>query len=344
MTTALSVLAALVLLSLLVTIHELGHYLAGRALGFSILEFAIGMGPKIFSRKKGETEFALRAFPIGGMCQFEGEDQQIVSERSFNAQKVWKRIIVVVAGPLMNLLFAIIVSVITLAAFGDFMPGVYEVNDGSPAAIAGVQTGDIIEKINGKPVRFYFQTVNMIVAVKTDDMTLTVERDGEEKVLTVQNIYNEELGKNFLGVTITQERVSFGFLQSVGRSVNYVTATLVETVRFIGNALQGNVTSTDAAGPVAIVALISEAVRSSGETVLRMLVLISASLGIMNLLPIPAMDGGRLVFMIVEAIRGKAVPPEKEGMVHLVGLVVLFGLMILLTYNDIGNLIRGQLG
>ncbi|MCE5189210.1 MAG: site-2 protease family protein [Eubacteriales bacterium] len=344
MTIALSIFAALLLLSLLVMVHELGHYLAGRALGFSILEFSIGMGPKLLKKSKNGTEFSIRAFPIGGLCRFEGEDQEANSERSFNAQKVWKRIIVVISGPVMNLLFAIVCSLITLLAFGDFMPGINEVTPDSPAAVAGVAVGDVIEKVNEKPVRFYFQTVDMIRAVKTADMTLTVNRNGEHKQLTLSNIYNEELGRNLIGVTISQVRVRFGFGASITRSVNYVTATLVETFRFFGRAAQGDVTGSDAAGPVAIVAIISEAVRSGGEYVMRLLVLISASLGIMNLLPIPAMDGGRLAFMIVEVIRGKPIAPEKEGMVHFIGLILLFGLMILLTYNDITNLIRGQLG
>ena len=342
--TALSILAALLLLSLLVMVHELGHYLAGRALGFSILEFSIGMGPKLLKKTKGETEFSIRAFPIGGLCRFEGEDQDVKTERSFNAQKVWKRIVVVLSGPVMNLLFAVICSIITLLAFGVFMPGVNEVSPDSPAAVAGVQAGDVIEKTDGEPVKFYFQTVDMILAVETKDMTLTVLRDGNEIQLPLSNIYNEELGRNLIGVTISQVRVHFGFGDSITRSVNYVTATLVETFRFFGRAAQGDVSSSDAAGPVAIVAIISEAVRSSGENVLRLLVLISASLGIMNLMPIPAMDGGRLAFMLVEVIRGKAIAPEKEGLIHFVGLILLFGLMILLTYNDITNLIRGQLG
>lgn len=344
MTIALSILAALLLLSLLVMIHELGHFLAGRALGFSIKEFSIGMGPKLLKKTKNGTEFSIRLLPIGGLCRFEGEDQQVKSEHSFNAQKVWKRIVVVLSGPVMNLLFAVICSVITLSAFGDFMPGIQEITPGSPAAIAGVQAGDLIEEINGKPVRFYFQTVDMIRAVETEDMTLTVERNGAKQQLQLDDIYNEELGRNLIGVTISQVRVQFSFGASIARSVNYVTATLVETFRFFGRAAQGNVSSSDAAGPVAIVAIISEAVRSGGENVLRLLVLISASLGIMNLLPIPAMDGGRLTFMFVEVVRGKPIAAETEGMVHFIGLILLFGLIILLTYNDITNLIRGQLG
>ena len=326
-------------------IHELGHYFAGRALGFSILEFSIGMGPKLIKKKdKRGTEFSIRAFPIGGMCRFEGEDENAVNEKSFNAQKVWKRIIVVLAGPITNLVFAILLAFVTLSAFGDFMPAIYEVNQSSPAQAAGMQTGDVIQTIDGKPVRFYFQTVDMIRAVETKDLTIGVLRNGEKKDLLLKNIYNEEQGKNLIGVTITTERMKFGVGESALRSVNYVTATLVETFRFLGRAIQGNASSSDAAGPVAIVAIISEAVRSSGETVLRQLVLISASLGIMNLLPIPAMDGGRLVFMIIEAIRGKAISQEKEGMVHFVGLILLFGLIIFLTFNDISNLVKGTFG
>lgn len=345
MSTALSILAALLLLSLLVMIHELGHYFAGRALGFSILEFSIGMGPKLLKKKdKHGTEFSLRAFPIGGMCRFEGEDENVVNERSFNAQKVWKRIIVVLAGPITNLVFAILLAFVTLSAFGDFMPAIYEVNQSSPAEAAGMQAGDVITEIDGKPVRFYFQTVDMILAVESKDLTIGVLRNGAEKELYLKNIYNEAQGKNLIGVTITTERMKFGAGESALRSVNYVTATLVETFRFLGRALQGNASSSDAAGPVAIVAIISEAVRSSGETVLRQLVLISASLGIMNLLPIPAMDGGRLVFMIIEVIRGKAISQEKEGMVHFVGLILLFGLIIFLTFNDVSNLLKGTFG
>ena len=345
MTTAISIIAALVLLSLLVMIHELGHYFAGRALGFSILEFSIGMGPKLLKKKdKRGTEFSLRAFPIGGMCRFEGEDENVVNEKSFNAQKVWKRIVVVLAGPVTNLVFAILLAFATLTAFGDFMPAIYEVNQNTPAQAAGVQTGDIITQIDGKPVKFYFQTVDMILSVKTKDLTISVMRDGAEKELYLKNIYNEAQGKNIIGVTIKTERMKFSVGESALRSVNYVSATMVETFRFLGRAIQGNASSSDAAGPVAIVAIISEAVRSSGETVLRQLVLISASLGIMNLLPIPAMDGGRLVFLIIEGIRGKAISREKEGLIHFIGLILLFGLIILLTFNDVGNLINGTFG
>lgn len=341
MTTALSILAALLIMSLLVMIHELGHFLAGRALGFSILEFAIGMGPVLWKKTKNGIQYSVRALPIGGMCRFNGEDEKISDNRSFYLEKVWKRIIVVLSGPAMNLLLAFITAIVTLAAFGDVMPQVYEVNADSAAYTAGMQQGDFIVAVDGKRIMYYNQTIDLIQSANREGFDVTVVRDGAEKALHFTNAYDEQAGKTVLGITINGDHMKFPLGETVTRSASYIVSTLTETFKFFGNLFQGNISSKDVSGPVGIVAYISEAVRSSGETVLRLAVLISASLGIMNLLPIPALDGGRLLFMVVEVIRGKAVPPEKEGMVHFVGLILLFGLIIFLTYNDIVNLIRG---
>ena len=342
LSTFLSILAALVLLSLLVTIHELGHYLAGRKLGFTIVEFAVGMGPVLLKTTRNGIQYSLRALPIGGMCRFFGEDEEAQDARCFNAQKVWKRIVVVLAGPIMNLLFAVLCAVVTISIFGDYMPSVYEIPDTtSPAYIGGMQAGDVITEVNGKRVLFYSDTVSMIQAVDADEMLLKVDRGGEKTTLTLRDFYSEADGKNRIGITITPVRYRFGFGETLAHSVGYITGTIRETFGFFGRLFQGNVASNEVSGPVGIVAYISEAVRSSGETVLRLAVLISASLGVMNLLPFPALDGGRLVFMLVEAVRGKPISAQKEGLVHLIGLVLLFGLIIFLTYNDITNLIRG---
>ena len=341
MATALSVIVALLLLSFLVMIHELGHFIAGRVLGFSILEFSIGMGPVLFKKTKNGIQYSLRALPIGGMCRFNGEDEKIQDGRSFYLEKVWKRIVVVLAGPITNLLFAFLAAIITLSAFGDLMPQVYEVNADSAAYTAGLQTGDFITAVDGKRVMYYNQTVELIQAADPEGFDVTVVRSGEEKTLRVTDAYDETAGKTVLGITITADHMKFGFGETISRSAAYIVSTLTETFKFFGNLFQGNVESNEVTGFVGIISYISEAVRSSGETVLRLMVLISASLGIMNLLPIPALDGGRLFFMLIEVIRGKAIPPEKEGMVHFVGLILLFGLMIFLTYNDIVNLIRG---
>lgn len=341
MSTILSVIVALLLLSLLVMIHELGHYAAGRLLGFSIVEFAIGMGPVLFKTTKNGIQYSIRALPIGGMCRFFGEDESTPDERAFNRQKVWKRMIVILTGPFMNILFAFLAAIVTLSIYGDIMPAVYAVNEDSPAAVAGLQAGDVITSVDGKKIRYYNETVELIQKASHTGFDMTVVRGGETKTLPVRNAYDETAGKNVIGITITGEHLKFPAGEVVSRSAAYIVSTLTETFRFFGNLFTGNVSRQDVSGPVGIIAYISEAVRYSGETVLRLVVLISASLGIMNLMPIPALDGGRFVFMTIEAIRGKAIPPEKEGMVHFIGLVLLFGLIIFLTYNDISNLIRG---
>ena len=339
MSTVLSVIVALLVLSLLVMIHELGHYTAGRLLGFGIVEFAIGMGPVLFKKTKNGIQYSIRLLPIGGMCRFVGEDENMPNDpRSFNMQKVWKRIVVVVAGPVMNLLFAFLAAIVTLAAFGDFMPAVYQVNADSPAYAAGVEIGDVITGIDGKKVMYFGQATELIQSADPDGFTLTVDRGGETVLLQVGDAYNAETGKSVIGIGITTARMYFGFGETIGRSGAYITSTFTETMKFFGQLARGEVKRTDALGPAGIIVLISEAVRTNGESVMRLAMLISASLGIMNLLPIPALDGGRLVFMIIEVIRGKAIAPEKEGMVHFVGLILLFGLMIFLTYNDILNL------
>ncbi len=342
MSTVLSILAAFVLLSIIVTIHELGHYLSARKLGFGIEEFAVGMGPVVFKKVKNGIQYSLRALPIGGMCRFYGEDSEVTDARCFNAKAWWKRLIVVVSGPLMNFLFAIIIAIITLMAYGDYVPSVLEVGDATtPAYIGGVEPGDVITAVDGKGISYYSETVPRILAVEDTDVTITVLREGQDIDLYLTDIYDAEAGRNLIGITIEPVRMHFGFFRSIGMSFRYVWSMVTETFSFFGRLFQGNVQSTDVAGPVGVIAYISEAVRFGFETVLRFAVMISMSLGIMNLLPLPALDGGRAVFIAIEGIRGKAIPPEKEGMIHFAGLVLLFGLIIFLTFNDISNLIGG---
>ena len=341
MSTFFSILAALLVLSVLVTIHELGHFVAGRLLGFTIVEFSVGMGPVLLKKEKNGIRYCLRALPIGGMCQFYGEDQEVKDQRCFNAQPVWKRIVTVAAGPVMNLITAVLFAIITLSVYGDYMPSIYEVNPGTPAYEAGLQSGDVITSVGGTEIQYYDDTTSLILSAPKEGTTITVDRNGENVSCQVKNIYNETEGRNLIGITISPVRVQFGFFKAVGASFGYVGTMVRETFGFFGNLFSGQVQSTDVAGPVGIISYISEAVRYSFETVLRFMVIISISLGIMNLLPLPALDGGRLVFMLIELVRGKPIPAEKEGMVHFVGLLLLFGLIIFLTYNDISNMIHG---
>ena len=343
MTRFLSVLAALLVLSIFVTVHELGHFLVGRLLKFRITGFSVGMGPILFSREKNGTLFAIRAFPIGGMCQFYGEDGETGSGNGFNDHPVWKRFLVVLAGPAMNLLLALILSIATLSVYGNYMPQIAEIMADTPADSSTLRASDIVTAVDGKKVTYYTDVFDMITDCRDDSIRLTVQRDGSTEELTVNGIYNEEKGSNFLGVSIAPVKVRYTFLKSVTGAFSYVGSVIRQTFAFFGTLLSGKAQSGDVAGPIGTIAYISEAVRYGFEMILQLSILINISLGIMNLLPIPALDGGRILFYIVEVISGKPIDRNKEGLIHLIGFILLIGLILFLTYNDISNLINGTL-
>lgn len=347
MTTFLSILAALLVLSVFVVVHELGHFVAGRLLGFTVLEFAVGMGPAVLKKEKNGITYSLRAFPIGGMCRFYGEDEEAKDGRSFASHPVWKRIIVVAAGPVMNILTAILFAVVSLMSYGVYVdvPTVQELSsETAPAAVAGIEPGDVLYAINGDVIESYEETSELILGASGAEMTITVQRDGELVDLIVRDFYNEAEGRNLIGITYGYGRERYGLFQAVGASFRYVWDIFVEMARFIGSIFTQGVQAGDVVGPVGTVTIIGQAVRTGFETVLYLAVLISVNLAFMNLLPLPALDGGRLVFLIIEAIRRKPVPPEKEGMVHFAGLVLLMLLMVYLTVSDVRGLVNGLFG
>ena len=327
------------MLTVLVFFHELGHFYAGKKLGFRIDEFAIGMGPVVASREKDGTKFAVRALPIGGLCMFHGEDEGVVDADCFSAQPVWKRMIVVAAGPFMNILLALLLAVAILMSYGEYMPGIVELTDpNAPAALGGLEVGDIILAVDDTEINYYTDCIPAIDGADGSGAEITVRRGDEDVVLRVSDIYDPATGGNRLGIMISPVRMKFGLFAAIGNSVRYVWEIMMEMFRFLGSIFTTGIQSGDVAGPVGTISLIGQAVRAGFEVVLRLGVLISINLGIMNILPLPALDGGRLLFMVVEAVRGKGISPEKEGMVHFAGLILLFGLMILLTFMDVRNI------
>lgn len=337
--TLLSIVGALLVLTVLVFVHELGHFYAGKKLGFRIDEFAIGMGPVVCSKEQNGTRFAIRALPIGGLCAFHGEDEGVSDPECFNAQPVWKRMIVVLAGPFMNILLAVVLAVIILMTYGEYMPMINDFTaENTPAEAAGIQVGDIITEIDGKSITYYAECTDYIRQADHAGIEVTVRRGGSDVTLTARDIYDPESGSNRLGIYISPERLRYGLLEAATNSVRYTCYIVKEMFKVLGGLFTGSVTSDDVAGPVGTISIIGQAVRAGFEVVLRLGVLISINLGIMNILPIPALDGGRFLFMVIEAVRGKPIPPEKEGMIHMAGLVLLFSLMILLTVMDVRKL------
>ena len=333
--------------------HELGHFLLAKANGITVVEFSVGMGPKLLRFKKGGTEYSLRLLPIGGACMFEGEDgldndNGTPSEGAFPKASVWARISTVFAGPFFNFILAYILAMIVVGYAGSDRPVINGLIDGYPAQEAGMQPGDVITRMNGE--RIYVAREIWLNTYVGAGETMKVEflRDGEKHTVTLVPKYDEEEERYLLGFNGYGDYVDCRNAGIFKYSYYEVRYSLRATIKSLGMLIQGKASKDDISGPIGVAQVIGE-VKEQAEpygiwmVILNMIniaLLLSVNLGVMNLLPLPALDGGRLVFLIIEAIRGKPVPPDKEGMVHFAGFVVLMVLMVFVMFNDISRLFR----
>jgi regulator of sigma E protease len=424
----LSIIIAILILFGVIIFHELGHFIAAKACGIVVEEFAAGMGPKIISRKKNGTVYSWRLIPIGGMCVMKGEDEDDHSEGSFQSAKVWKRMIVVAAGPVFNLLLGFIAALIVVFSAGADPCTVVSVNEGSPAEQAGLLSGDLIVSYEGSGIsnarELYMDTI--LNGLPDDTIDLVVERNGERIALsfaldeTERYMYgfsyaedggmavvtkieegfpieksgiqpgdtitsvngvktdsydelrdhlsaNEPDGSSVIigyvhdGIDYTAEvepqlttSQSGGFSYNMARekqdfftSLKYAFGEIKYNVKSAINSLKGLFNGTygvdDLSGPVGIVSTVgsvyeeaaSYGVFSAVMSLLNMVILLSVSVGIVNLLPLPALDGGRLIFLIIECIRRKPCSQKIEGAVHFAGFAVLMLLAVFIAFNDV---------
>lgn len=336
-----TILGGLLLLTILVVAHEGGHFLVGRACNIRIEEFAVGFGPKLLSKVKNGIRYSIRALPLGGFVQFYGEDEEVEDEpRAFNNRPIWQRALTIVAGPVMNVLVALIITIGVLTFCGDYVPVVANVQTNSAAEEAGLENGDRILSVNGQEVVFASE-VNFLDPIGSE-LTIEVEKaDGSQQSYTMQPRYDSEAQASLYGFAFGQERVRYGFFEAIGLSFHWLFVLFRETLAALGNLIFRGQGLEEMGGPVAIISLMGQAIHSGWEVVLRFGALLSLNLGIMNILPFPALDGGRLVFLGIEKLRGKPLPRDKEGFINFAGLIVLFGLMAVLTYQDIARLISG---
>ena len=346
----LYILLAIVMLGVIITVHEFGHYLVGRLCGIGIVEFSVGFGPKLFGWKRKGIQYSLRAIPLGGYCAFVGEDDRSDDPRAMSNQPVWKRFLTVLAGPFMNFVLAFVACAIMLNAFmiAETFPIIDRTIAGQPAEAAGLLPGDQIVEADGAEITCDENGVLALERAIRDvepgsEVRLTVLRDGQrvEIPLATVAIVDEETGATHGQIGIYFTYRTFTFWESIRYAGGYMVATtrtMLDSLRrlfFHGEGLN------EVTGTVGIVAVVSQYMRDGLHEVLWLMFVISLNLGIINLLPLPALDGGRLVFLIIEAIRRKPVPPEKEGLVHGIGLLLVFGLFLLLTFHDIYRLITG---
>ena len=426
----LNILVAIIIFSVIVVFHELGHFLLAKKNGIEVTEFSLGMGPRLLSTVKGNTRYSLKLFPIGGSCMMVREDGEEDGPGSFGHASVWGRISVVAAGPIFNFILAFVFALVITSVMGYDPPKVLSVEENSPAEEAGLQVGDIITSFQGKHISigrdislyeslYGMQQDQIKMTVKRDGkkidlnfkaasekkymlgfsyvpdgepeitevfvdgammkagvlagdvitavdgtkvstgeelqtylgehplgenaVTITVSRDGKEKEFTVQPTVRTQVSTGFVYNLYREKTNFFGVLKYSAVEVRYWISSTIDS---LGLLIKGTFRVNDLSGPVGIVDAIGSSVeeaKSEGTVVMWMqmfywAILLSANLGVMNLLPLPALDGGRLVFLLIEAVTKKKVNPNIEGMIHFAGFVLLMALMVFVFMNDIKRL------
>ena len=321
----MGIIIAVLLFSFIIIFHELGHFLLAKKNGIRVDEFSLGLGPTLLGKQIGETKFSLKLLPFGGACMMGEDDADDLSEGSFNSKSVWARMSVVAAGPIFNLILACVFCFILIMITGYRSPEITGVLDGYSAQEEGLQAGDVITEINGRNVHIW-DDVSLYTMTHADEAPFKVEyeRDGKKYTAKLEPRQLEGDAAPLLGVT-SGDIVKPGIFKSVEYSIYKVKYWMNYTV----DSLRMLVTGQEAAPAGFGVVMLS---------MMNFGVLLTTNLGILNLLPLPALDGGRLVFLIIEAIRKKRVPPEKEGMVHFAGFALLMVLMAVVMYNDIMKL------
>ena len=349
------IIIAIIIFGILIAIHEFGHFTAAKLCGVKVEEFAIGMGPALFKKQKGETVYALRILPIGGFCAMAGEDEESDDPRAFTNQGFWKKFVILCAGSFMNLVLGIVLILIMYAGAQAFVtPTIDHFMDGCPYEGAeAMQPGDTFYSIDGQ--RIY---------LVSDVSSFLMRGDGVYDIVMLRDGEKVEL-KDFALTTKTyaeyaNEGPKYGFVfgyteATFGTKLEYTWNTTLEFSRLVwlglGDLINGKVGLKDMSGPVGIVDMMNEvgqqaeSAKAAADNLLYISAFIAVNLAIMNMLPIPALDGGRVFLMIVtviiEAVSRKKLDPKYEGYIHLGGMVLLLGLMALVMYNDIAKLITG---
>lgn len=340
----MSIIIAILVFSLIILFHELGHFLLAKKNGITVVEFSLGMGPRLLSFDRGGTKYSLKILPFGGSCMMLGEDEGIKEPGSFASASVGARIAVIAAGPVFNFILAFILSMFIVGSIGYDKPVILQVSDGFPAQEAGLQEGDVVKKINNTRIHVAREVTNYVTFHQKKDVTMLVERDGKDMTVQMTPVDNGS-GRYVFGL-YCDSRVKCGPLDTLKYSAYEVKYWIQLTIESLKMLFTGQAGLNDMSGPVGVVSYIGETYEESQSSggfyvwlnMLNISILLTANLGVMNLLPLPALDGGRLVFLIIELIRGKGIDPEKEGMVHFIGLMALLVLMVFVMFNDVRKL------
>jgi regulator of sigma E protease len=354
-------LAFLVALGVLVFVHELGHFAVAKRLGVKVLRFSIGFGPILFARRRGETEYAISAMPLGGYVKMLGEEDseeelaevELQPERAFSTQPLPRRSAIVFAGPAMNFLFAFLAYLALFVAVGaehpSDQPRVGGVSQGSPAERGGLQAGDRVLEVDGTQVATWEQLAQTVRQSDGHTLHLVVDREGQRLPLEVTpelkpapNLYGEETKEAYLiGIAASQEWERVGPLEAVPLAAKQTVSASFVVVQGLALMVQGRVPLKELGGPIAIASAAGQQARAGARYFVSLLAFLSINLGILNLLPIPALDGGHLALFGIEAVLGRPLRRRHREIAQQVGILLLLSLMVFVFYNDINRLVRG---
>lgn len=338
---AINIIVTLFVFAVLIFSHEAGHFFAAKACKIKVNEFSLGMGPAIFKKQGRETLYSLRLLPIGGYCQMDGEDGDGENTNSFNKKPHWQRFLVLVMGALMNILLGFILICI-INSFSERLPTtiVAQFEDNSISNSCGLQIDDKIIKINNYGINSFLDLSYALSTSGTNPVTVTVRRNDSEVI--IQNVTfpvsNDPTIGDYFDLDFKVYGVKRSFLSNIKYSFDWTVSISKSIYSFFGTMFTGKADINQVSGPVGTTVAIGESVKSGVDSLLLVMALISINLGIVNLLPFPALDGGRIVLLFVEAIRKKPLHPKIEGAINAVGLIVLLVLMALIMIKDIINL------
>ena len=340
----MSIIIAILIFGFLILIHEFGHYIMARTFKVGIKEFAIGMGPKLISKtsKKTGIAYSLRAIPIGGFVSMEGEDEENESENSLNKKPVWQRFFIMVAGSVMNLIFGFILVGILVGMMANSLGNttVAKLSENYENVEGGLIVGDEIVSINGERVYTAYDLSYTMFRDGKKSNTVVVNRGGKTmtlKGITFYETLTDDEGKEYESLTFYVEREKFGFGTFFKHTFNRSVTTVEMIWESVIDLISGKYGLDQMSGPVGITSEMGKAAKANdgGVSLINLTAIIALNLGVMNLLPLPALDGGRIFFLLIEAIRRKPLKPEVEGYIHFAGMVLLLLLMLVISFKDV---------
>jgi regulator of sigma E protease len=350
-----SIFAFIIVLGVLIFFHEFGHFLIARLFGVGVEKFSLGFGPRLIGKRVGITDYRISAIPLGGYVKMVGEepDAEVAPEDiplSFTHKHVVKRMLIVAAGPVFNILLAVIIFFGTFLFEGAlvFKPSVGEVTPGSPAATAGLEKGDLVTALNGMEISSWDELAEIINASQGSAITFTVRRAETTKQfliapkpVSVKNLFGEDVQRYVIGIMRSGEYYSKDLtaIQAVSQSLSQTYQVTELMVVIIAKLIQGDVSVKTLGGPIMIAQMAGDSAKAGVGSLIAFIALISVNLAIINLLPIPVLDGGHLLFFLIEAIKGSPVSVKVREVAQQIGLFLLIMLMILVFYNDITRVI-----